>query len=191
MWWQRFGVKLLQKNTFCYAICLLASLAATVGLPLVNWLPCIIVALVTVSQGPRAGGLALLWALTPMLALTVAIDAVDLRELLLIQLLLVWVYAICWRSAKANLIGTNLARLVWWNVLAGVIIVTVFHFLVGDSAVYWQHWLSSQEALFAQITPKSNSAMNVQQALKPLLPYFTGVAVASILCASLLAVILL
>lgn len=185
MWWQRLGTNILYKNSICYAICLLGSLAATVGLPLVNWIPCLVVALVTLAQGARAGAAALLWALTPVLALALAVDYINIHEMLFVQFLLVWLYALCWRSNKFTLVG-----LVWCNIFLGIVLVTLFHLIVGDVISFWQNFLFAPDGVFSKLMPAvSSPGMSAKQLLQPVLPYLAGMATASILCSALLAVI--
>lgn len=184
MWWQNIAKRLLQKQHLCFAWCLISAFAAVSGLPLVDWICVLLVAFMTFMRGPRVGAIALLWSATPLLAL--ATVTLDIRQLLLLQLVMVWGIAVCWRAPRFNWTHLFVVSLV-----LGVVSVLAFHLLLrGSVVVFWQHWLHSNIGSMWQAVASNQQSVNLQlkQMLDAAAPYMTGIVVASILLGALFAV---
>lgn len=182
MWWQRLGTWLLAKDQRAYIVCLLASLAAACGMPLVNCVSGFVVAMLTWYKGARAGLLVLLWALTPFLALSLA--SIDIRELMLLQLLLIWLFVLCWRSQRLQM-----NYLFWLCLLLGSLTVIVFHvYAAVPLVVFWKKFIHQQMALWMQLAASSDATVQaqLQARLDQSAPYMTGLMVSASLLGALI-----
>ena len=184
MWWQSIAKRLLQKQHVCFAWCLISAFAAVSGLPLVDWICVLLVAFMTFMRGPRVGAIALLWSATPLLAL--ATVTVDMRQLLLLQLAMVWIIAVCWRAPRFNWTHLFVVSLV-----LGATCVFGFHLILQGSVVaFWQHWMQlNMGAVWQAVATNQQSApQQLSQMLDAAAPYMTGIVVASVLLGALLSV---
>lgn len=183
--WKKLAKQLLQNPKTMYIWCALASFGAVCGVPLVMWIAVICVGLMTLEKGWQAGLQVLLWALTPLLAL--AVVHIDVRQLLSLQLLMVWPLAWAWRSA----IG-NLQRCFWLCLVLALLIATGLHAYIGSHPVqFWHAWLHRSLPLNLPGmwgTPDKEQTKQLADMLQTFAPYLAGVIASSLMLSALLAV---
>ena len=163
---KRIGQFLLAGNLNAGLIALLVALLPLLGLP-TNFIASIIVGLVTLEKGPKAGLVVLVWVALPAICFLI-LGRVGIIDFPLFQYLLVWVLAVVLRRYQA-----------WSFVLEGVtllsiIAIALLHVFVGNMTHWWSMHLQSYIIMATQNADVALPESDVTQFIAHVAPFATG-----------------
>jgi len=178
---QRFGKLLLANPRYAAAAALVSALLPFFGVPM-GWFSRVVVALVTLENGPQQGLYVVMWAL-----LAGVVVAVLGHPYLLLQMSLM--VGLSWGGACV------LRKLHSWSVLiellmcVGVVVVLLTHVVVGDVAHWWKTMLTDYLHQFSATMALPEESV-LQLNLDQVIQFATGFQVAFILLIGLLGLCL-
>ena len=180
---QKLGNYLLSSNTHASTVALILAALSFWGIP-TAFLALIILGLVALVKGPRAGLIVLAWAILPALCMLYLHQWAFLDGIAVLRSILVLALALLLRSKNS-----------WHLVLEvsvgiGLLIVFGFHLFVPDVAHWWAESLKTYLANMDLHQALNMTQEQVQGLLSQALPYMTGLLVTGTLIGVFLLLIM-
>jgi len=126
---RNIGELLIARTGRAALAAFLFTLTPLIGLP-AGFIAAIIVGFVTLCRGPQSGLFVLLWVALPALAL-LYLHRVGVTDILLLQSILVWIFAVVLRYANSWRVVLEVAALI------GLLTVLGAHLFVPDLKAWW------------------------------------------------------
>ena len=171
---KRAGAFLLENNRNASLVAFLFSLLPLIGLP-GGFIAGVILGLVTLRRGWRAGLIVLLWVALPGLALSVLYHWGP-YDILLARFALMWLFAgLLYQYESWTLLLEAAA-------LLGALAVIVLHLVVDNPATWWSLWLHRSYGLFSgQMGLQLPPEMDIKQVVAVASKYASGLVALLIL----------
>jgi hypothetical protein len=135
---RRWGEQVIRRQQYASTLALIFAFLSFFNLP-IGWLSSVIIALVTLQNGPQRGLMVIAWAILPAVAMLCLGNYVIFIDVVL-HYLLAWALAVMLRRSSSWLSLLN------YSALLGVFSVIVIHYFAPEL----QSWLSSQIASIAK-----------------------------------------
>lgn len=170
---RKFGQYLLANPLHALVFALFCAILPIVSMP-GGFIAAIVVGLVTLSRGYKAGFIVLIGVAIPVVGFSIWQQRI-LFDLVLIRCILVWLFA--------GILGkTGSWRLVFEVMTVfGCLVVMGFHLVLTDTASWWLALIKQYGSYFTAILAEHLSEDKVQQLLAQLAPIATGLFTALVL----------
>lgn len=130
---RKWGEQILRKKEYAASLALIFAFLSFFDVP-TGWLSSVIIAMVTLQNGPRQGLMIIAWTILPAVAMLCLGHYALAINLILLRYLIVYLFAVMLYRYTSWIVILQL------GVFLGVVAVTVIHFFIPEL----QAWLLSQ-----------------------------------------------